>query len=339
MSDDFQTPVDATSESLQSAGSMLRTARVSKGLTLDDLASETRIARNVLEAMEADTDPAGQAPVFMRGFFRRCAKAVDLDESTLLAAYDARVGTVRPTLVLPKPDKRGSESFALDVLSSTGGSGWAIAAGIAVVICVLIFTVFLSDDPKITKQEQSNTSEAISLNSLHSGLGAKASNKPAQPAFRSPLQPNLPDTTAPQAEPTATAAVSPEAAMVSPTAGQPLATASTPTTAADSTAATTQVTTGATEPAASAPDNAPGQLVVTFTQDCWTSVTDDDGKRLLHGIFKAGERRSVSGKPPYRVVLGFGPGATVMYEGKPINFADQLQDGKTTARLTIPEED
>lgn len=65
------------------------------------------------------------------------------------------------------------------------------------------------------------------------------------------------------------------------------------------------------EPAASAPvETAPaveeGQLhlLVTYTGDCWTEITDASGRRLLFSLGKDGRTVELSGAEPFNVLFG-----------------------------------
>lgn len=324
MTDDTLSSDSLSASSPISAGALLRNARMAKGLTLDELASETRIARAILEAMESDRDPAGQAPVFMRGFYRRCAKAVGLEEQTLLAAYELRVGSPQPARIQtqlrqPQPDSK----VTMPSLNSMSSSGWGIAAAVSVLLCIILLTVLLSDD-KEEAQENADSAAVVSplVTSRTPEPASPAPMASSTPAFTSPLQPTLPEA-APSAAQTAVAG----AAVIPP-----------PSTASNTSESAPEGL-AVVSPTPAVNLNVPNQLVVEYTQSCWTSITDDDGKRLLQGIFNAGDRKEVAGKPPYRVVLGYGPGAKLFYEGKPVDFTKQMEDGKLTARVTIPEED
>lgn len=70
-----------------SLGEKLRRARESKGLELREVADQTRIAYNYLEAIEADNYKPLPGGIFNKGFVRSFAKAVGVDEKEALADY------------------------------------------------------------------------------------------------------------------------------------------------------------------------------------------------------------------------------------------------------------
>lgn len=73
------------------AGSTLRAAREKAGLRLDEVAVRTKIPLHVLEAIEHDETAKLGQPVYVRGYLRKYAKAMNLQETQVLTAFDANV--------------------------------------------------------------------------------------------------------------------------------------------------------------------------------------------------------------------------------------------------------
>lgn len=71
-----------------SAGSLIREARESAGLSLDDVAQVTKIRASILAAMEQDDFRHCGGDVYARGQLRSISEAVGLDPATVLDAYD-----------------------------------------------------------------------------------------------------------------------------------------------------------------------------------------------------------------------------------------------------------
>ncbi|HKY90026.1 MAG TPA: helix-turn-helix domain-containing protein, partial [Nevskiaceae bacterium] len=72
-----------------SPGEAIRVARERARLSLDELAARTRLSRPVLEALEKDAFEQLLEPVYVRGYYRKCAKVLDLAEQPLIDAYQA----------------------------------------------------------------------------------------------------------------------------------------------------------------------------------------------------------------------------------------------------------
>jgi cytoskeleton protein RodZ len=75
------------------------------------------------------------------------------------------------------------------------------------------------------------------------------------------------------------------------------------------------------------------QLELSFTADCWTRVSDADGRVLFSALAKAGTTRAVSGKAPLDVHLGYARGAQLSYNGEAVNLASHMRG--ETARLKL----
>ncbi len=73
---------------MPSIGRILAEARLEDGLSIDDVAHETRIAHRFLEALEAEAFDEFPAPVYIRGFIRSYASYLDLDPLPLLEEFE-----------------------------------------------------------------------------------------------------------------------------------------------------------------------------------------------------------------------------------------------------------
>ena len=80
---------------MQEVGEMLRSARLGKGLTLDDVHERTKISLYVLEALESGESERLPYPVYTKGFIHSYARLLGLDEAAILQDYLASVGTMK----------------------------------------------------------------------------------------------------------------------------------------------------------------------------------------------------------------------------------------------------
>ncbi|WP_322797942.1 helix-turn-helix domain-containing protein [Thermoflexus sp.] len=81
-------------------GERLRAAREARGLSLEEAAAGTRIKRIYLEALESEAFSLLPSPAHARGFLRRYARWLGLDEKMILAEWDgtpAAIPPVRPS--------------------------------------------------------------------------------------------------------------------------------------------------------------------------------------------------------------------------------------------------
>ena len=63
----------------------------------------------------------------------------------------------------------------------------------------------------------------------------------------------------------------------------------------------------------SSPEAIPGQmrLLLTYTGDCWTEISDANGRRLLFDLGKDGRTVELSGAEPFNVLFG-SPGNVIV---------------------------
>lgn len=85
--------------SSKSIGHVLKHQREERRLSIEELSSTTRIPRKTLECLEEDRFEDLPSGVFVRGFIKAYASAVDIDADEVLARFDEE----RPTSSAPTP--------------------------------------------------------------------------------------------------------------------------------------------------------------------------------------------------------------------------------------------
>ena len=80
--------LDTSNQNLGSFGNRLKQARISKNLTLDDVAAELFILRRHLEAIEAEDFRSLPQAAFARGFVINYAKYVGLDPDEIAESFN-----------------------------------------------------------------------------------------------------------------------------------------------------------------------------------------------------------------------------------------------------------
>jgi cytoskeleton protein RodZ len=88
----FHSTVATTDIKKGGFGEHLRREREMRGISLDEIASATRIGTRFLEAMENEQWSQLPGGVFNRGFVRAVAHHLGLDEETLVAEYTLATG-------------------------------------------------------------------------------------------------------------------------------------------------------------------------------------------------------------------------------------------------------
>src|SRR5690606_5877150 len=122
----------------------------------------------------------------------------------------------------------------------------------------------------------------------------------------------------------------PPAGAQAPAAAPPVPPAASPQTPPSTAAAETPA------PAASAPVTpAAGEALVNlqFTADCWTQLTDANGKVLLSALKRRGDSVELAGKAPLELRLGYARGVVVLVNGQAVDVAPFIHG--ETARLKL----
>lgn len=107
-----KTVVRRVLEQLVAIGAVLRQARERRGLTLEQVASDSRIPVHYIQALETDAFDDLPAPVYVRGFLRVYGRLLDVDTAPLLdelvdvwpAARTSAEPAPLPPLAAPEPE-------------------------------------------------------------------------------------------------------------------------------------------------------------------------------------------------------------------------------------------
>jgi len=105
-------------------GRILSEARISRGLTLDDVERDTRIARRYLEALEHDEFDTLPAPVYCRAFLRTYSQYLGIDPKEVLRFYPEKGRQTAELTPLPQVTKPPPPALSLN---------WIVAGGVILV--------------------------------------------------------------------------------------------------------------------------------------------------------------------------------------------------------------
>ena len=81
-------------------GALLKSEREKREVSIEQITKLTRLRRHFIEALEAEDWKHLPAPVFVRGFIRAYARALNLDEEKVFDLYE---GTTPPDMSVPQP--------------------------------------------------------------------------------------------------------------------------------------------------------------------------------------------------------------------------------------------
>jgi cytoskeleton protein RodZ len=76
------------------------------------------------------------------------------------------------------------------------------------------------------------------------------------------------------------------------------------------------------------------RIVMNFTGECWTEVTDANGNRLFFGLGQQGQTVTRAGTPPFQALFGDRNNVNVAVDGADVPLIGGGRRGNT-ARVTI----
>ncbi|CAH0273729.1 RodZ domain-containing protein [Pseudomonas brassicacearum] len=325
-------------------GETLRQARESNGWSLAEVALKLNLTVASLGNLEAGAFDKLPGHTFARGYIRAYAKLLGMDQTVLVQQFDQYTGS----------DAQGSSVHSLGRIEEPVRVSHTILRIVSLLLLIAVIGggfVWWQDQASLRNKEpvvmnpehvevegadgttqihpldepedqavvegQAEGETALALPQGQDDADAQAGAEPAVPA-PAPAAPTAPAAPSTGSTPIATAPVAPST--------------SAPTTAAPATHATPVVPAAPTAPAP-APAAGEGQVQIQFVADCWTQITDGNGKVLFSGLKRKGDSAAVNGKPPFAVRLGYARGAQVSYNGQPVDIAP-FTSGET-ARLKL----
>ncbi|QXH66538.1 RodZ domain-containing protein [Pseudomonas asgharzadehiana] len=308
-------------------GDTLRQARESNGWSLSEVALKLNLTTTSLANLEAGAFDKLPGHTFARGYIRAYAKLLGIDQAVLVQQFDQFTGT----------DSQGSNVHGLGRIEEPVRVSHTILRIVSLLLLIAVIGggfLWWQDQTSLrTKDLTSNAMEHVEVESADGTTQIHPLDEPEDQAVAegqaTPEAPLATEQPVPETAPAATAAIPAPVAPATPAASvaaQPHAPAAPTSTPAPAAPAISPPTT----PALIAGD---GRVQVTFIADCWTQVTDGNGKVLFSGLKRKGDTLDQGGKPPLTLRLGFARGAQVAYNGQPVDVAP-FTSGET-ARIKL----
>jgi len=87
---------------MNTVGTMLKDARVAKGISLGEVEKQTKIRIKFLEAIERDAYHVLPSPIYAKGFVKNYSEYLGLDSTVIMAFFRRQSGDVKHAGILPK---------------------------------------------------------------------------------------------------------------------------------------------------------------------------------------------------------------------------------------------
>ena len=321
----------------ENPGESLRRARENKGWSQADVALKLNLTGQALAHLESGAFAKLPGNTFARGYIRAYAKLLGIDQEPLVVAFDKLTGS----------NSAGSSVHALGRIEEPAHVAQNLLRVISFVLLAgLALASYLWWQDRAQNQTgtvgASNILEHVEVEGADGNTQIHPLDEPedqavsvAQDASDAVLSQVAPELAAqpeaaitPSPSTTGLPGVASPSVLAQPASGMQGSTAA----SAPNLVAPAPVLTPTAEPSS---NPAVGDAVVSvqFTANCWTQLTDANGKVLFSALKRAGERLELAGKPPLELRLGYARGAQVSFNGQSIDVTPYTSG--ETARIKL----
>ncbi len=326
MSETLQLETDQGPPSL-GPGDRLQAARISIGLTLEDVASKMRLSAAILSCLEENDFEDITAPIFVKGYLRSYARIVNLDEEEIIQQYSQYYTQNDPPI--SSTSNTSPEINSGD--ARVKGTTWLV---IIILIGLLSFwwwsryqqpaqTVSLDSADSteiIASSNDSSDSSTISLPLSDNETTDSVTQEELEAGAVDEI--NSPDITLEQEarnELDSINEILPQPEQLEPQVQPELETEPEP---VPEQAVDSRNTVNSTD------------LVIMVNADTWADIKDADGNRLVYDLLRSGQNITLTGKAPFKAFLGNGHGVSILYQGENIDLSKNIR-ADNTARFKV----
>lgn len=300
------------------AGTLLKNKRESLGMTQKQVADRLRLRVSVIEDIENNRFESQQVATFTRGYLRSYAKFVGLDEKVVLVALEQTAD------VKPKEQEIEMQSFSRKTKHEKHNSRIMLLTWVIAIVIIGISAAWWWQN-----QQENSLAQVV----------AEANVETSQPSADEIADIDL------MTEEELIASTPAELAASNNTASESSINAAqtdevVPAETEESTTEATPEPVSVIEAAEEVQEASPvvpeGMTLLTmkFKADCWIQVKDTNGKTLVSGTQKPGQDVELTGKAPFKVILGAPEGVTMTFASEPVDLSGYTS-GKV-ARFTLP---
>ncbi len=299
MTDETEKP-DEREETQEDAGPVgggrLAEARRAQQIPVLEIAKELHLDEYKVRAIERNEFEVLGAPVFAKGHLRKYAQLVDVPEEDVMADYyQLNRSAGAPPVVTPRRRPRQEIS-----------PGPWIAAIVILLAVAAAYWWFVERAPVQTGIDVGQVAPLP--------VDEAVLDEPASDAVDEASEPDV-------ALPADDEASEPDVAL--PADDEP---ADEPEPVIEETAAEPQPV--------STPDPGQMRLTITYSGDCWTEISDGNGRRLFFDLGTSGRTVNLSGEAPFNILFGDAENVSLELNGSPYTIPAANRRGKT-ARLTL----
>lgn len=322
MTTEFQTDASVSKTNMDTIniGNRLKAKRLELEFDERHIATELKISIDQVRALEANNFKYFRSITFARGFLKSYCRLLGIEPSEMLRAFDSEREDTEPTI---KP---------VDKVNKQTNFGDPIVIFISVVIvAVLVFLVFwwpsqssVSVASNEIKNEVSETATAPDLDATEAFSGESSGSVDTSNVSNSNSGADTDVASVDNAESVPSVQVEKPASNSGVVTGLSAETMAILEEAGVKPEDVIRATAEVPAELAAAPKlpSYTDEVEIAFDADCWTEVRDASGKILFSGVKSAGSQLSLTGKAPYRIVLGYAKGvSSLKYKGEVFDFS------------------
>ena len=339
MSNNPSTQIDPPASGL-GPGERLQAARISLGLTLDDVANRMHLSPAILSSLEENHFEEITAPIFVKGYLRSYARIVNVSEDEIIQQYASYCPDCDPPIT--STSNTTADLNADD--SRIKWFTWIVILGLFIALVIWWWDRY-QQPAETLSLDTSDSSETIKLVETES----MAEEVPVIPATEENIavgqdenealtQQVQNDLAVLNQNPTAntkSSEINPEVdskTLVNETQQQSEDIPARPVTVNESDETSLTIPdeeVEAVEEKTEATVLPKKGLVITVNADTWTDVRDAAGNKLVYDLLRSGETVTVDAKGPLRAFFGNGYGVSMVYQGEEIDLSAVIKPDNT----------
>lgn len=314
-------------------GVILKQAREAKGLSAEAIAERLHLRPTIVNDIEDDRFSEIGSSTYVRGYIKNYARIVDLPLSAIQAGLEAQVPTV---------SEHNMQSFSRKTSRQARDSRlmWVtyLIAGVLLALLLIWWVQKYSLFSGIDFSQP--TVEEVAASSSPDMQQTSLPESVEEPSTLLAQENNIADE---QSEVDASLQLGEVSAapLASDTQAPKAVMPSTESSAIESSRSATELSVVEPEQVASplpvsenSQDASLARLEMSVNGECWVNAVDATGKVLIDGVKKAGREISVSGKAPFKVILGAPKVVNIRFNGESVDMS--RFPGTRVARFNLP---
>lgn len=297
---------------MESVGEFFRQVRETKGLTVDEVASKTRIRTDFVKALEEGNFAKLPDQVFARGFVRSYARSLGLDEEDAIHRFVQSAGAFYEK----QGERERLRQRQVEEERRRRANRKAVGVAIAVAIATLVFLLSREQSSTLVRR---SASDAPTVSKKVAPFAKDAKEPVSRPAAE--LPPPIAPTMKPVEPPPVSAKPPQEKMPAAPQAPAPVTVAKAPL-LPETAAPQPSASMGSDGPLAGlsvdGPVGSDGPLVLDLaaTELSWVVVQVDSGSHQ-EALLRPGEKAQWKAQDQFTVTLGNAGGVRAELNGKP----------------------